>query len=331
MKKIFWVLIVFFFPFFVLAVNKVEINTASPEQLVRLTGIGPIKAQAIIDARPFSSVDDLLGVKGIGEKTLQKIKNQGLAYVEGQTQQPDQETSQAQDTNNQNRETQPLEAGPPSTQEQPNTQNLTPAPINYPSGVIFSEILPSPKGADSENEWIELFNKNDFKVNLQGWTIEDKEGRTKTFTINKEIPTKGYIVLSRPETGITLNNSGDTLELKNPSGKITDSVNYGKASAGESYSKIDNNWNWTPILTPGSKNKVVENRPLSTNRKGVSDTDKSSPKKENSFTKEGFSEKGTAEIGKRIPPTTKTPFLTASLIAIASAILILFIKRSFTS
>jgi len=77
MKKIFWVLIVFFFPFFVLAVNKVEINTASPEQLERLTGIGPIKAQAIIDARPFSSVDDLLGVKGIGEKTLQKIKNQG--------------------------------------------------------------------------------------------------------------------------------------------------------------------------------------------------------------------------------------------------------------
>jgi len=168
-------------------------------------------------------------------------------------------------------------------------------------------------------------------VNLQGWTIEDKEGRTKTFIINKEIPAKGYIILLRPETGITLNNSGDTLELKNPSGKITDFVNYGKASVGESYGKIDNNWNWTPILTPGSKNKVVENRPLSTNRKGVSDADESSSEKGNSLTKEGFSEKGTAEVGKRIPPTIKTPFLIAFLIAIASAILILFIKRSFTS
>ena len=60
----------------VLTANKAEINTASLEELDRITGIGPALAQKIIDARPFSSIDDLIRVSGIGEKTLQKIKDQ---------------------------------------------------------------------------------------------------------------------------------------------------------------------------------------------------------------------------------------------------------------
>lgn len=69
---------------FAFATNQVEINTASLEQLDKIIGIGPALGQRIIDARPFSSIDDLLRVKGIGEKTLEKIKNQGIAYVKNQ-------------------------------------------------------------------------------------------------------------------------------------------------------------------------------------------------------------------------------------------------------
>ncbi len=61
----------------------VNINTASKEELQKIIGIGPTYAERIIEARPFSSVSDLIRVSGIGEATLLKILEQNCAYVEG--------------------------------------------------------------------------------------------------------------------------------------------------------------------------------------------------------------------------------------------------------
>ncbi|MBI5929120.1 MAG: helix-hairpin-helix domain-containing protein [Chloroflexi bacterium] len=57
----------------------VNINEATLDDLDALPGIGPTTAQAIIDYRtangPFESIEELLEVEGIGEGTLNKIRD----------------------------------------------------------------------------------------------------------------------------------------------------------------------------------------------------------------------------------------------------------------
>ena len=61
--------------------SQIDINSASLEELESITWVGPVTAQKIIDGRPFSSVDDLDRVKGIGVTKLGDIKDEGLACV----------------------------------------------------------------------------------------------------------------------------------------------------------------------------------------------------------------------------------------------------------
>jgi len=63
----------------VFALEKLNINQATLEQLVEIKGIGPKIAEKIISYRAshkFSSVDQLAEIKGIGDKLLARIKNQ---------------------------------------------------------------------------------------------------------------------------------------------------------------------------------------------------------------------------------------------------------------
>lgn len=60
------------------SVKSLDINTANKTELLTLPKVGPVTAERIIrfrtDYGPFKSVDDLLKIKGIGSKTLDKIK-----------------------------------------------------------------------------------------------------------------------------------------------------------------------------------------------------------------------------------------------------------------
>ena len=60
--------------------GKVNINTATEEELTTLTGIGPSKAKSIIGYREenglFKSIDELLNVTGIGAKSLERMREE---------------------------------------------------------------------------------------------------------------------------------------------------------------------------------------------------------------------------------------------------------------
>jgi competence protein ComEA len=58
--------------------DRININEAGPEELVRLPGIGPTRAQAIVaerEKRRFRRIEDIIRVPGIGRKTFARIRD----------------------------------------------------------------------------------------------------------------------------------------------------------------------------------------------------------------------------------------------------------------
>ena len=75
MKKIIFILMMLVVNLFA----KIDINTANMEQLHSLKGIGHSKVVAIIEYRkqhPFTKIEEIMKVKGIGKKLFEKIKEE---------------------------------------------------------------------------------------------------------------------------------------------------------------------------------------------------------------------------------------------------------------
>ena len=53
-------------------------NTASREALIVLSGIGEALADLMIQARPFTTIEELLSIPGVGPRVLERLREQGL-------------------------------------------------------------------------------------------------------------------------------------------------------------------------------------------------------------------------------------------------------------
>ena len=62
---------------------RVNINTATIDELQTLPGIGPAKARLIVTNRPYQSVDDLAKLQGIGSKLTNDLRP--LIKIDGKT------------------------------------------------------------------------------------------------------------------------------------------------------------------------------------------------------------------------------------------------------
>jgi len=132
--------------------------------------------------------------------------------------------------------------------------------IIYSSDISISEIMPSP-GDGVENEYIEIFNSGEGRIDISDWKLEDEKGTTVLYYLptNSYILPKQYIVFYHPITKISLNDDdGDGVELIDPNGEVKSMILYDEAIRGQSYSKIGENWSWTLSLTPNEPNVLTE-------------------------------------------------------------------------
>lgn len=129
------------------------------------------------------------------------------------------------------------------------------------SKIELSELMPNPSGSETENEWIELYNNSPASVSVDRWQIGDGSSRRFTFKTEKtntNIEAYGFLLLKRPDSGISLNNEGEKIVLFAPDGSIIDQVTYDKASEDYAFVFQDQAWQWTTVYTPGKLNEVVE-------------------------------------------------------------------------
>ncbi|MFH1855304.1 MAG: lamin tail domain-containing protein [bacterium] len=130
--------------------------------------------------------------------------------------------------------------------------------------IYISEVLSSPKDHDwdkngtkeSSDEWFELYNSSQTDCDLSGWYVLDKSD--KKYTFDRSIKKGQFLAFFPSKTKISpkisLNNSGETLYLYDPSGKIVSQVKIPSLAYNISYSFIDGQWYKTSVPTPNAKN-----------------------------------------------------------------------------
>jgi len=145
---------------------------------------------------------------------------------------------------------------------------------DYSDDIQMNELLPDPEGLDTEGEWIELFNSSDIDVDLAGWQLDDvADGGSSpyTFPVDSLISAQGYLSVLRQESGIALNNDGDSVRLLSPDSLVKDELTYTRARVGESYARqASGSWLWTDVLTLDEANASLTDWSLSA-RQAASD------------------------------------------------------------
>lgn len=145
------------------------------------------------------------------------------------------------------------------------TPSLTATAV--PGQVYINEFLPAPASdwdssgaADQNDEWVELYNANDFEVDVSGWQLDDVEGGGSTpfrLATGTLLSPRGMVVLYRGETGIALNQTNDDVRLLAPNGAEVDKISYKSSEPDASWARIPDGAAYFALdcpPTPGTSN-----------------------------------------------------------------------------
>jgi hypothetical protein len=174
---------------------------------------------------------------------------------------------------------------------------LSPTPTSTPSAteaaVVINEVAWSGTTANSNHEWIELYNTTSSAIDLTGWTLKALD-QTPDIALSGLVPGHGYFLLERTSDETisdiaadqtysgALADSGESLELRNTSSQLIDTANSdgggwpaGDASEKKSMERInpslpdsDDNWatnNGVTINGKGANNEPIWGTPKAQN------------------------------------------------------------------
>lgn len=115
-----------------------------------------------------------------------------------------------------------------------NTPTPTIAQPRTYSNIYISEIMSFPETA--ANEWVEIYNNNDYTVDLVDWFIDDIEsGGARPRSISMAIASHSYAIVEVPTA--LFNNDGDQVRLLDFDNRLIDSVSYSESIQGKSWGK----------------------------------------------------------------------------------------------
>ena len=175
--------------------------------------------------------------------------------------------------------------------EKPENNQLVKSFAVFPPGAVYNdvvvnEIMYAP--STGEPEWVELYNRTSFPINLRKWKFSDAATTVTIISSDKFIPPNGYIVLTRDSSILNfynvqseiiqlnlpaLNNTGDAVTVKDSIGSKIDSLYYysdwGGNINGKSLERVSvnrfsldpTNWGTSISLfkaTPGFINSLTE-------------------------------------------------------------------------
>ena len=117
--------------------------------------------------------------------------------------------------------------------------------------IFLSEFLPNPEGADNQNEFIEIFNAENYALDLAGFKLDDNEGGSRPYQILPKtiIQPNQYLAFYAKQTKIALNNDLDLVRLLAPTGDIIDQADYQEPQEAVSF-VLDENFEWQKTNTP---------------------------------------------------------------------------------
>ena len=135
------------------------------------------------------------------------------------------------------------------------------------SAQTISEICPSntnyfEMGFDRFPDWIELYNETDELLSMEGYSLSDDIDNLSKWTFtSQEIAPSDFLIISAEKNSLnpaviafSFKKKGETVYLTNPEGVIVDSVQFPTMETDDSYGRIDENWYFFDLPTPGTFN-----------------------------------------------------------------------------